>query len=49
MPKTDRLIEHCDWIDLGFVEREATPRDRESPQASLFPSAGASLMYKYVR
>ena len=26
MPKTDRLTEHCNWIDLGLVEREATPR-----------------------
>ena len=26
MPETDRLTESTDWIDLGFVERERTPR-----------------------
>ena len=27
MPKTARLIESTEWIDLGFVERERTPRE----------------------
>jgi transposase-like protein len=27
MPETDRLGESSDWIDLGFVERERTPRE----------------------
>ena len=26
MPKTARLSECTEWIDLGFVERERTPR-----------------------
>jgi len=25
MPESDRLTRDCDWIDLGFVERERTP------------------------
>jgi len=27
MPETHRLGESSDWIDLGFVERERTPRE----------------------
>ena len=27
MPETDRLVDDSDWIDLGFMEREATPSD----------------------
>ncbi len=27
MAETDRLTECTEWIDLGFVERERTPRE----------------------
>ena len=27
MLETDRLIDDSDWIDLGFMEREATPSE----------------------